>query len=273
MPAKRSRRMRCCVGSKLERVSVCAWTRASSGASCLRTCDGGGLVVDEDAAFAGGEDFAAENDVGGFRVDAVGFEDGFGAGRGLEDAGDDGLVCAVADDARRRTFAAHQEGQCIHEDGFARAGFAGEEIEAGAKGGDGVIDDGVVFSAEFDEHFFLFPWPWTRVCGISSRPNRRSPFDFDCPLWRTISAQGRLSTPFPFTPFRVRSLRMTGLESGTGIRAQHSMNRRAKGQRIEERRSERGIQRVTWARGTASDTVEVEVKDDFYRSDCFHFPD
>ena len=68
------------------------------GRELLEDLHGGGLVVDEDAAFAGGEDFAAENDVGGFQVDAVGFEDGFSAGRGLEDAGDDGLVCAVADE-------------------------------------------------------------------------------------------------------------------------------------------------------------------------------
>ena len=46
--------------------------------------DGGGLVVDEDAALAGGEDFAAEDDFAAFGVDAVFFEDGFGAGSGLE---------------------------------------------------------------------------------------------------------------------------------------------------------------------------------------------
>jgi hypothetical protein len=121
------------------------------GRELLEDLDGGGLVVDEDAALAGGEDFAAEDDLGAFGVDAVGFEDGFGAGRGFEDAGDDGLVGAVADDSPE-AFAAHEEGERVDEDGFACAGFAGEEIEAGAEGGDGVIDDGVVFSAEFDEH-------------------------------------------------------------------------------------------------------------------------
>ena len=86
-----------------------------------------------------------------FGVDAVFFENGFGAGRGLEDAGDDGLVGAVADHVGRG-FAAHQQGQRVDEDGFARAGFAGEQVEAGTERGDGVIDDGVVFSAQFDEH-------------------------------------------------------------------------------------------------------------------------
>ncbi len=113
--------------------------------------DGGRLVVDEDAALAGGENFAAEDDVVAGGVDAVFFEDGLGVGRGLEDAGDDGLVGAVADDLGGG-FAAHEQGQRVDQDGFARAGFAGEQVEPGAEGGDGVIDDGVVFSAQFDEH-------------------------------------------------------------------------------------------------------------------------
>ncbi len=32
-----------------------------------------------------------------------------------------------------------------------------------------------------------------------------------------------------------------------------------------------GTQSVTWVRGTASDTVEVEVKGNFYRNDCVYF--
>ena len=121
------------------------------GRELLEDLDGGGLVIDEDAALAGREDFAAKNDFGAFGVDAVGFEDGFGAGGGLEDAGERGFLSAVADEFSR-TFAAEEEGERVDEDGFAGAGFAGEEIEAGPEGGDGVIDDGVVFSAEFDEH-------------------------------------------------------------------------------------------------------------------------
>ena len=52
----------------------------------------------------------------------------------------------------RGGFAAHQQSQRVDEDGFARAGFAGQQVEPGAEDGDGVIDDGVVFSAQFDEH-------------------------------------------------------------------------------------------------------------------------
>ena len=89
-----------------------------------------------------------------FGVDAVFFEDGVGAGSGLKDAGDDGFFGAVAHDFGR-CFATHQEGQRINKDGFACAGFAGEQVEARAEGGDGVIDDGVVFSAQLDEHFVV----------------------------------------------------------------------------------------------------------------------
>ena len=121
------------------------------GGELLEDGDGGGLVVDEDAALAGGEDLAAEDDVVAFGVDAVFFQDGFGAGGGLENAGDYGFFRAVADNFRGR-LATHQEGKRIYQYGFARAGFAGEEVEAGAELGDGVIDDGVVFSAQFDEH-------------------------------------------------------------------------------------------------------------------------
>ena len=65
------------------------------GREQLEHLDRGGLVVDEDAAFAVGEDFAAKDDFGAFGIDAVGFKDGFGAGGGLEDARKRGLVGAV----------------------------------------------------------------------------------------------------------------------------------------------------------------------------------
>ena len=113
--------------------------------------DGGRLIVDEDAALAGREDFAAQDDFAAAGVDAVFFEDGLGVVRRFKNTGDDGLVSAVAHHFDRG-FAAHQQSQRIDEDGFARAGFAGEQVEPRAERGDGVIDDGVVFSAQFDEH-------------------------------------------------------------------------------------------------------------------------
>jgi len=117
----------------------------------LEDGDRGGLVVDEHSAFAVGLDFAPEDDFVAGGVDAVLLEDGVCASGGLEDAGDYGLVCAVADEVGGG-FAAHEEGKRVNENGFACAGFAREEVEAGAELSDGVIDDGVVLSAQFDEH-------------------------------------------------------------------------------------------------------------------------
>ena len=117
----------------------------------LQHGNGGGLVIDEDAAFAVGEDFAAEDDFRAFGVDAVFLQRGFGAGGGLEDAGNDGLVGAVADHVGGG-LAAHQQGQRVDQDGFAGAGFAREQIEPRAEDGDGVVDDGVILGAELDEH-------------------------------------------------------------------------------------------------------------------------
>ncbi len=110
----------------------------------------GGLVVDEDAALAVGQNFAAQNNVGAFGVDAILFKDGLGAGRGLEDAGNDSLFGSVSNNVGRG-FATHQQRQCIYKNRFARASFARKQIQARAEGGNGVIDDGVIFSAEFDE--------------------------------------------------------------------------------------------------------------------------
>ena len=96
--------------------------------------------------------------------------------RGFKNARYYGLVGAVADHLDRG-FAAHQQSQCIDEDGFARAGFAGEQVEPRAERGDGVIDDGVVFSAQFDEHGVVH----SEKAGPSTplSPHRLRPVDGD----------------------------------------------------------------------------------------------
>jgi len=65
----------------------------------------------------------------------------------------------------------------INEDGFSRAGFAGEQVEPRAERGDGVIDDGVVFSAQFDEHGVVH----SEKAGPSTplSPHRLRPVDGD----------------------------------------------------------------------------------------------
>ena len=50
------------------------------------------------------------------------------------------------------SFVAEQEGQCIDENGFSSAGFAGQEIETGGELHGDVVDDRVVFDPQFQEH-------------------------------------------------------------------------------------------------------------------------
>ena len=121
------------------------------GSESAEDGDSSGLVVDVNAALAVGKDFAAEDDFVGIDVDAVGFEDELGAWSGFKDAREDSAVGSMTDDAGGG-FLAHEEGESVDEDGFAGAGFAGEEIEAGAEAGDGVIDDGIILSSEFEQH-------------------------------------------------------------------------------------------------------------------------
>ena len=83
--------MRCWFWSKLRRDSALGVDESELGCELPQYGDGGGLVVDEDAAFAGGLDLAAEDDFSALGGDAVGFKDVFGAGGGIEDAGDAAL--------------------------------------------------------------------------------------------------------------------------------------------------------------------------------------
>jgi len=123
------------------------------GCELAQDADGCRLVIDEDATLSVGRDLAAEQNVVGLGVDAVGFEDGSGSGCELEDAADDGFVGSVADEVGRG-FAAEQEREGVDEDRLAGSGFAGEEVEAAAEPGLRPIDDGVIFGTQFQQHQF-----------------------------------------------------------------------------------------------------------------------
>jgi len=117
----------------------------------LENSDSSGLIVDEDPPLAGAQNLAAQDDLGSLSVDAVLFQDGLRARRGLEDTGDDCLVRAVAHHLDRG-LAAHQQGQRVHQNRLAGAGFTRKQVEPRSEDGDGVIDDSVVFSAQLDKH-------------------------------------------------------------------------------------------------------------------------
>ena len=86
-----------------------------------------------------------------FGVDAVGFEDFLGARGGFEDAAEDGFFGAVTDEVGGG-LAAEQKRERVNQDAFAGAGFAGQQVEPRAELGDGVVDHGVIFCAQFEEH-------------------------------------------------------------------------------------------------------------------------
>ncbi len=112
---------------------------------------GGRLVVHKDAAFACAGDFAAQKNLSAFGIKAIGFEDCLCACRGFKDAAYDGLLRSVADDVAGG-LATEEQGQRIHQDGLARTGLAGEQIQAGAELCDCMVDDGLVFCAQFKKH-------------------------------------------------------------------------------------------------------------------------
>ncbi len=107
-----------------------------------------GLVVDEDATFASGGDLAAQDDGVLVGIDAIRFErfgDALlGCAFDLEDRRDHGFVGARADDVARG-FVAEQQGQGVDENGFAGAGFAGQQVQARGELDRQVIDHRVVF--------------------------------------------------------------------------------------------------------------------------------
>ncbi len=138
------------------------------GRQFLEHRDRGRLVIHEDAPFAVGQDFSAQDNLGALGVDAVFFQNGLGAGGGLEHAGNRGFVGAVPDDVGGG-LAAHQQGERVDQDGFAGAGFAGEEIEPRAEDGDGVVDDGVILGSELDEH------RWSGLSQLASIPGPQPP--------------------------------------------------------------------------------------------------
>jgi hypothetical protein len=57
----------------------------------------------------------------------------------------------VADEIGR-SLLAEQQGESVDEDGLARPGFAGQEVQARAEFHHHVIDDSVVFDAKLEQH-------------------------------------------------------------------------------------------------------------------------
>ncbi len=106
------------------------------------------LVIDEYPSFAAGRNLAPQDDRFIFLVDSVVFEDLrdrlLGSAFDFKDGRDRGLVGAGANHIGR-SLVAQKQCQGINEDGFPRAGFAGQKIQAGRELYRQIVYDRVVF--------------------------------------------------------------------------------------------------------------------------------
>ena len=111
----------------------------------------GRLIVHVDAALATGLYLAAQNNLRAFGIDAVTFKRVLRPRRALKHAGHHRPFGSMPHHIGGGLIA-HQKRQRIHQDGLARTRLSGQQIEAGTEDSNGVINDGVVFSAEFEQH-------------------------------------------------------------------------------------------------------------------------
>ena len=133
---------------------------------------GDGTAAGEGARFAAGQNLALDQQLAVLDRDARGLQNRAGGGRAgsLEDARDAGALGPAANHFRRGT-AAEQEAQSVHDDGFAAAGFTGEQVQAAVKAHAQPLDDGVVLNHQLDEHSMELyavraAGVWVRVCMI-----------------------------------------------------------------------------------------------------------
>ena len=117
--------------------------------------DGCRLVIDENPSLAASGNLAPQDDGFVFLINPVIFENlsdrFFRSAFDFKDSGDRGLVGSGTNHVGGG-FVAQQERQRIDEDGFSRAGFAGQQVQAGRELYRQVIYDRVVFQPQFDEH-------------------------------------------------------------------------------------------------------------------------
>ncbi len=144
-------RMRCWVWSKLERVSVWAWTRASSGASWREHGDGGGLIIDEDSSFA--EARISRRRMISLPSESMPFSSRTASAAGVASK----THATTALSAPWRTISVDDLPPISSASASTRIDLPApvspvSKVEPRTEYGDGVIDDGVVFSAKLDEH-------------------------------------------------------------------------------------------------------------------------
>ena len=127
---------------------------ARCGASCLSTAHGRRLIVDEYAAF-GAAISRRRIRLVFVGIDAVLFKNlcnQFSDPPSTSKTAEMTARSAAEADHVRRSFLAHEQAESINQDGFPRAGFAGQQIQPRSELDGEMVDDGVILKAQFEEH-------------------------------------------------------------------------------------------------------------------------
>ncbi len=111
----------------------------------------GRLIVYKDTALARSSNLPPQQNFTLACIDPMRLQNALRLFGGLEDAGDDRLLCPVTHDLTR-CLASEQEGQSVHQDRFARAGLPGQQIQPGPQRGRGVIDNRIIFRSQLQQH-------------------------------------------------------------------------------------------------------------------------
>ena len=145
------------------------------------------LIIYENSPFAACRDFPPQNDLLVFAIDPVGFEHRRDCRRiGIKHRRDGRSLRSVAD-CIAGGFVAQQQGQCVDENGFSSASFAGQKIQTTGEFHGDVVDDRVIFDPQFQEHSEVSLL--RSLAGERSAGNRCSPFALrSSPEWRPVGA-------------------------------------------------------------------------------------
>ena len=112
------------------------------------------------------DNLAPQQNMVGIGVDPIRFEDRGRSRCQLEDTANDGLVCTMTHDIRRR-LAAEQKGKRINQYGLARTCLARQQVEAKPEGRDRTVDHSIVFRAQFQQHRSLSQRCIARIANLA----------------------------------------------------------------------------------------------------------
>jgi len=141
------------VGREQQLLIVLAVDIGQRGRQVLEQGDGHRAAADEGARLAAREHFAFDEEFAILGFEAGGFEEAADGGvvAHIEDAGDARAGFAGADHLGEGA-SAEEKTEGVDDDGFAAAGFSGQQVQAAVESDAEALDDRVVFDGEFSDH-------------------------------------------------------------------------------------------------------------------------